>query len=453
MPLESVISTEFHSFFAEGRPNEKREAIVVYRAPAATEPHVRGRLRVLKARLDVIKASASAQRPVQKSLFDGYRKAVGKPKSGAPDLTTSAIGRNTLPISRIDVTPRTLPLLAAQPNVVAVLPNLRIRPIRPKSLAYETPDPGELRAHLTWGLRQLDIPKLWQKTKGENINVAVLDSGVYGDHPALDGRVKEFIVVDPLGNRIKTDRPFDSNQHGTHVCGTIAGGKTADGISIGVAPAANLLVGGVLIGNATLVTLMEGISWAVEQGADIISMSLGFPYYEPLFAEVFKVLIDQYSVLPVAAIGNENYGNSSSPGNAYTALSVGAVEKTANRKVEVAFFSSGASLVFPGGGAQTVVTKPDIVAPGVRVYSAVPPENRPDGTYEYAYFDGTSMATPHVAGVAALLMAAKPAAPVSDIIEVIKTTAKHPHGMELRPDNRWGHGVIRPVDALKALLS
>jgi hypothetical protein len=50
-------------------------------------------------------------------------------------------------------------------------------------------------------------------------------------------------------------------------------------------------------------------------------------------------------------------------------------------------------------------------------------------------------------------MAAKPAAPVSDIIEVIKTTAKHPHGMELRPDNRWGHGVIRPVDALKALLS
>ena len=80
------------------------------------------------------------------------------------------------------------------------------------------------------------------------------------------------------------------------------GGKTSDGISIGVAPAANLLVGGVLIGNATLLTLVEGISWAVERGADIISLSLGFPYYEPLFTELFKALIEQFGVLPVAAI-------------------------------------------------------------------------------------------------------------------------------------------------------
>ena len=65
--------------------------------------------------------------------------------------------------------------------------------------------------------------------------------------------------------------------------------------------------------------------------------------------------------------------------------------------------------------------------------------------------DGTSMATPHVAGVAALLMAAKPQAPVSDIMNVLKETAKHPAGDELRPDNRWGHGVIRPLEALQAL--
>src|ERR1051326_9102237 len=89
-----------------------------------------------------------------------------------------------------------------------------------------------------------------------------------------------------------------------------------------------------------------------------------------------------------------------------------------------------------------LVTKPDIVAPGMNVYSCVPPQDTPNGTREYAYMDGTSMATPHVASVAALLMAAKPDAPISDIIEVLKETAKHPKGSAQRPDNRWGYGMI-----------
>ena len=61
------------------------------------------------------------------------------------------------------------------------------------------------------------------------------------------------------------------------------------------------------------------------------------------------------------------------------------------------------------------------------------------------------MATPHVAGVAALLMAAKPSAPIATIIEVLKETADHPDGMNLRPDNRWGYGILNPVNAYKAL--
>jgi subtilisin family serine protease len=113
----------------------------------------------------------------------------------------------------------------------------------------------------------------------------------------LGGRVKDFIVVNPLGRRIKSSPTFDCATHGTHVCGTIAGGKAPGGVSIGVAPEATLFVAGVLAGDATLQSLMEGISWAVEKGADIINMSLGFTYYEPLFAEVFQMLTDYSLVL------------------------------------------------------------------------------------------------------------------------------------------------------------
>jgi serine protease AprX len=198
--------------------------------------------------------------------------------------------------------------------------------------------------------------------------------------------------------------------------------------------------------------LLEGISWAIERGADIINMSLGLSYYEPLFAEVLDLLLNQYGILPVVAVGNENHGNTSSPGNAENAFSVGAVERLSSDKLDVAFFSSGASLVFPDGEeAGRLVTKPDVVAPGVQVYSCIPPTRTPEGTYAHNYMDGTSMATPHVAGVAALLMAAQPKAPVTDIIRVLKETAKHPAGIKRRQDNRWGWGLIQPHEALQAL--
>jgi subtilisin family serine protease len=451
-PHETKISPAFQPFLAESGAEARRDAIVVYKAPAPEGLPVRGRLRVLKQRMASIKARAAAQREIHAQLEEGYRKEGAKRMDVKQPLSMAPIGSSALPVAAVEVTRKTLPALAERPEVVAILPNQRIHLIRPKDVEYAKLAGQEAKDGLTWGLKQLDVPKVWKTTRGEDINVAVLDTGVHGDHPALTGRIKEFVLIDPLGRRIAASPTFDAGRHGTHVCGTIAGGETPEGVAIGVAPAANVLVAGVLIGDTTLRTLLEGLSWAVEKGADIINMSLGFDYYEPLFAEFFEMLIEHYGVLPVVAIGNENHGNSSSPGNAYNALSVGAVEKVPKRRnPEVAAFSSGASLVFPGDQNNALVNKPDVVAPGVQVYSCIPPVQRDEGTFEYNYMDGTSMATPHVAGCAALLMAAKPEVPVMEVIRALKETAVHPGGAALRPDNRWGLGLVRPAEALAAL--
>jgi serine protease AprX len=359
---------------------------------------------------------------------------------------------STLPAAWVEVTPNTLSALSEQPDVVAILPNQGVEFIRPREVDYSELAREEIEGGFTWGLARLDIPKLWERTTGRGINVAVIDTGVYGDHPALASRIgdSDFVFIDPLGRRITAKPIFDSDQHGTHVCGTIAGGKTSNGISIGVAPEARLLVASMMAGGMTVRTLFEGISWAAEKGADIINLSLGSQYYEPLFVEVFEMLLD-LAILPIVAIGNESFGNTSSPGNAYNALSVGAVGLTSGGREYVAPFSSGASLVFPERETNDLVTKPDVVAPGVQVYSCIPPGKRSDGPYQYAYMDGTSMATPHVAGAAALLMAAKPEAPPADIIKVLKETAWRHDGTQHRPDNRWGYGLIQPSDALRAL--
>jgi subtilisin family serine protease len=447
----SKISPAFEPFLADSGENGKRDAIVIYKTPPIEGLHLRGRLRELKRRMDEVKQQATIQKSIEQRVLTHYNEVNLDLGYADRPLKSSHIGSGSLPIANIEVTRKTLAALAEQPDVLAILPNQKIHLIQPRKVDYSELAQQEQDDNLTWGLKQLEIPKLWETTKGQDINVAVLDTGVYAAHPALGDRIKEFVVIDPLGRRITASPAFDSGQHGTHVCGTIAGGQTSDGISIGVAPQSNLFVAGVLVGDATLSTLMEGISWAIEQGADIINMSLGFNYYEPLFAEILEILLNQYGILPVVAIGNENHGNSSSPGNTYNAFSVGAIEQNKSDGFSVTSFSSGASLVFPGKEPDFLVTKPDVVAPGAQIYSCIPPTKCADGTLEYNFMDGTSMATPHVAGVAALLMAANPTAPVTDIIKVLKETASHPNGSDLRPCNRWGHGLIQPVEALAAL--
>src|ERR1039457_5612132 len=97
--------------------------------------------------------------------------------------------------------------------------------------------------------------------------------------------------------------------------------------------------------DSTLQMLLEGIAWAVEKGANTLSMSLGFDYYEPLFATIFEDLLD-YGVIHGVAIGNDTHGRRSSTANAWNALAVGAVEKMPGSKLDVAPFSSGPAWCF-----------------------------------------------------------------------------------------------------------
>ena len=253
------ISTAFDAFMADSGANDKRDALVIYRAPRdgtlPSEP------KDPTKRLKYVKERADRQRTLYISFSDAYQsEALRRQINKRLELTTSSVGSNVLPVAQVEVTSRTLPALAEQPNVVAILPNQRIHPIEPRVVDYAAASRAESKAGRTWGIKALGVPELWNTTRGEQINVAVLDTGVHGDHPCLSGRVQKFLVIDPLGRRIDASPSFDSGRHGTHVCGTIAGGKTNDGVSIGVAPQANLLVAGVLLGQPTLRTLIEGMS-------------------------------------------------------------------------------------------------------------------------------------------------------------------------------------------------
>jgi subtilisin family serine protease len=450
MTTLSKISPSFDAFFEDHDPDAKHEALVIYYPPKTRQTEAlsrRGRLRELSNRLELIKQFAQEQHSLQQTLAANYHAEV------STDFSVSTIGNNTLPVLAVEIDQKTLSVLADQPAVAAVIPNQRIQPIQPTNVAMKNLRPFEKQIGMTWGLKTLDIPKLWElaKNKGQGVRVAVLDTGVDADHPILNGRVKEFSLIDPIGQRIAATPYFDSSNHGTHVCGTIAGQATEDNVQIGIAPACELIVSAILAGATTVHTYLEGVSWALDHGADIINMSFGTAYYEPCFEPLIQ-WIREVDVLPVVAIGNEQFGNSRTPGSSRYSLSVGAVGKPWQKPIEVAHFSSGVSFTFPGNPME-YVTKPDIVAPGVEVYSCVPRHKDQSGTLQptYAYMDGTSMATPHVTGVAALLMAAKPSAPIATIIEVLKETADHPDGTSLRPDNRWGYGIIHPVNAYKAL--
>ncbi|MET9655785.1 S8 family serine peptidase [Streptomyces sp. NPDC006510] len=259
---------------------------------------------------------------------------------------------------------------------------------------------GVRRASLDKSVPQIGTPAAWKAGyTGKGVKIAVLDTGVDDTHPDLKGQVLE------AKNFSASSDTKDRYGHGTHVASIASGtGAKSGGKFKGVAPDAKLLAGKVLddSGFGDDSGILAGMEWAVAQGADVINLSLGggdTPEVDPLEAAVNKLSADKGVLFAIAA-GNEGDGAGTvgSPGSADAALTVGAVDD--NDKL--ADFSSRGPRV--GDGA----IKPDVTAPGVDITAAAAPGSvidqeegqNPPG---YLTISGTSMATPHVAGAAALL--------------------------------------------------
>lgn len=307
-----------------------------------------------------------------------------------------------------DLSARDLRDVARERDVRAVAMPMEIALIRPLDDAGADADP--LAGGTTWGVQAVGADT--SSYDGEGVTVAVIDSGIDAAHPAFAGL--EIVERDFVNAG-----PGDDDGHGTHCAGTIFG-RAVDGTRIGVAPGVDrALIARVFgpNGGGSTLELTQAIDWAARAGAQIISMSLGFDFVgfverlvqsgmprpaatslamtnlvanQRLFDSLMQLLRNSgpfgIDTLVVAASGNESGRpqfeiSASLPAAAAGVLSVGAVAPAVSGRHAVARFSN---------------SNPNVVAPGVGVVSARA------NTAGLASLSGTSMATPHVAGVASL---------------------------------------------------
>jgi subtilisin family serine protease len=263
-------------------------------------------------------------------------------------------------------------------------------------------------AEVPWGIARVNAPNAWAVTKGDGVKVAVIDTGIDCNHPDLKANCAGgYNALD------SSKPPMDDNEHGTHVSGTIAGVLDGRGV-VGVAPKARLYAVKVLDkdGAGGLTSIIKGLIWAGRNHMDVANMSLGAPM-GTIFMRAAVKYAEYEGVTVVAAAGND--GKAVGYPAAYPeVIAVSAL--TPNEGI-ADFSSRGAKIEF--------------IAPGEDIKSSVPGGG-------YANFDGTSMATPHVSGLAALAVA-RGAHGVDQVRTALKRAAKRVPG--LKPEEQ-GAGVI-----------
>ena len=301
-----------------------------------------------------------------------------------------------------------------------------------------------------WGLGKINAPAAWSRTTGSaSVVVGVIDSGIDLTHPELAALlVPGFDMVDlgtnptpPAGFRFEGDFsgrdsvPTDEVGHGTHVAGTIAA-LSNNGVGVaGVAWQCRIMPikaltrmvrisDGQVRGVGTSADIAAAIRWAADNGASVVNMSLGSNSTTTVEASAIAYAVGK-GVVVVAAMGNDGSANPSYPAAYPDVISVGATDSADQR---ASFSQTGAHI--------------DLVAPGVNILSTVPGG--------YGSKSGTSMATPHVAGVAALIRSVKPTATVAEVTDILRSTARplRVAAGDPIPNDTFGWGLVDAAAAV-----
>ncbi|MDD3643629.1 MAG: S8 family serine peptidase, partial [Candidatus Krumholzibacteria bacterium] len=367
----------------------------------------------------------------------------------------------------VQATPDVIENLAARPDVIEVFENFTVS-IPPRPESDERPALGQSQSQLWDSIKKIGAKQVWTTYgfNGSGVVMGGIDTGVDVDHPDLTGKMVTTSPGDPTypggwgefdsnGNLVPGSVPHDTDGHGTHTTGTQVGGN-ASGYSIGVAPGAQFMHALVLPGGSgSFAQVIGGMEWiidpdsnpATDDGADVINMSLGATgTYPDMIVPVDNMIAA--NVFPAISIGNSgpNASTTGSPGNVPSAFGVGATDSMD----VIASFSSRGPVTWNTPPYVGTWIKPDIAAPGVKIYSSVP-----GGTWEWNYgagdWSGTSMAAPHMAGVAALMKQANPTMDVELMKQLVAQTAVDlgDPGM----DNSYGWGRVNAFAAVTAALA
>lgn len=300
-----------------------------------------------------------------------------------------------------------------------------------------------------WGVDRVKAQEVWgMGFDGTGVLVGILDTGVQWNHPALmekyygynaeTGEVNhEGSFFDPYYNQTVA---YDDNGHGTHVAGTILGSDANGTNQVGVAPGAKFIMAKAFDaeGYGYDEEILSAMQWIMEQGPDLVSNSWGGGSG---IDETYRESVTNWraaGIVPVFAAGNTDLftpqvpGTVSSPGNFPESIAIGATDINDN----LANFS----LLGPSPYGEI---KPDLAAPGVNIRSSLPGSS-------YGNASGTSMATPHVSGVIALLLAANGSLTVDQIEDILKNTARPLTNASYpdTPNNAFGWGLVDAKEAV-----